>query len=97
MVELVDHVRLRRPEPARERDELRRRDVLRAQRQHLVVVERAFELPERGVIQVPRNVEPRHFDPETCRQRLHFQHRALLRVPVRTHAPFDGHAAPGAQ
>jgi hypothetical protein len=46
MMELVDHVRLRRAEPFRERDELRRGELLPAQHEHLACVERALELGE---------------------------------------------------
>ena len=86
MMELVDHVRLRRPEAARERDELRGRDVLRAQREHLMVVERALDFGERAVVQVPRDVEARRFDPETRGQRIQLQHGVALLDPVRARA-----------
>jgi hypothetical protein len=51
MVELVDHVRLRRADAAREGEELRGADVLAAQGEHVVLVERALELGEVGVRQ----------------------------------------------
>ena len=72
MVELVDHVRLRRSEATRERDELRGGDLLRAQREHLVVVERALELGERAIRQRLRQVDAGRFDPEARRQRREF-------------------------
>ena len=99
MVELVDHVRLRRPEAARERDELRGRDVLRAQRQHLVVVERALELGERARRSGPaRRSKPDASTPKPGGQRVQFQHGAALLDPVRcARVRRDGHAAPGSE
>ena len=44
MVELVDHVRLGRAEAAREGEELRRRECLRAHHEHLAVVEGVLDL-----------------------------------------------------
>ena len=99
MVELVDHVRLRRPEAPRERDELRRRDVLRAQREHLVLVERALDLGERAVVQVPRDVEApalRRRIPPTAVS-IPAWRSPPRSGPVRARAPADGHAAPGGE
>ncbi len=78
MVELIDHVRLRRSEATRERDELRGGDLLRAQREHLMVIERALELGERAIRQRQRQVDTGRFDPEARGQRRVFQHGGLL-------------------
>ena len=48
-MELVDHVRLRRAEAPRERDELRRRELLRAQCQHLPGIEGALDFGKFGI------------------------------------------------
>ena len=51
MMELVDDVRLGRADPAREGEELGGADVLAAQGEHVVLVERPLELGEVGVRQ----------------------------------------------
>ena len=65
MVELVDHVRLGRPEATREGEELRRSQRLRSQGEHVVLVERALELGERGVGQRRGQVDAFGLDAET--------------------------------
>ena len=64
MMELVDDVRLRRADAPREIDELRGCDVLTAQREHLVRVERMLELIERRVGQRQRQIDVKGFSAE---------------------------------
>lgn len=64
MMKLVDHVRLRRADAAGESQELRRADVLGAQREHLVRIERTLQLAEIGIRQRLRQVDTVGFDAE---------------------------------
>jgi hypothetical protein len=64
MVELVDHVRLRRADAPREGEELRRVDLLGAQRQQVVRVERLLERAEVGIDERPGQVDAFGFDAE---------------------------------
>lgn len=96
MMELVDHVRLRRADAACESHELRRADVLSAKREHVVRVERALQFAEVGIGQRPRQVYALGFDAETAQEieACHFKTSdemsfpALsLRSPARDRAP----------
>ena len=88
VMELVDDVRLRRPDAARKLDELRRRDVLPAQRQHLVRVQRPLEFPEGRVGQRQREIDVGGFDTEQRRQRSECNHwEPLLVQAIRQHEP----------
>src|SRR6185369_11446453 len=74
VVKLIDHVRLRRPDAAREGDELRRRQRLRTQPDHLTVVEHALDVAEGGIGQRLRQVDAENVGAEACTERSHLEH-----------------------
>ena len=74
MMELVDDVRLGRPEAARERQELRRRQRLRAEDEHLRAEERALDVGECRVGQRIREVDAEGLGAEARRQRMQVEH-----------------------
>ena len=80
MVELVDHVRLRRPEARRERRELPRRKLLPADAEHLAGVERALDLGERGIGEWLRKVDV-DLDAKACAEWLGLEHLKVRSPP----------------
>jgi hypothetical protein len=74
MVKLVDHVRLRRPQAAREGDELSRREGLRAHAEHLVVVEDALDLAKARVRQRLRQIDAVDLGSEAVAERSYVEH-----------------------
>lgn len=78
MVELVDHVRLGRPEAAGERDELRGGQRLLARDQDLAAEEGLLELGECGVEQRPRGVGCGGLETEARAERLRFHDPPLI-------------------
>ena len=73
VVEFVDHVRLRWPDAARERGELRRRQGLGAYAEHLMLVEHALELAELGIVEL-RQVGAVHLGAEAIAERSCVEH-----------------------
>src|ERR1700676_3512094 len=70
MMKLVYHMRLGRPEPARESNELLRRRALATQNQDLTCEECALDVFELCARQRLRNVDLGRFKAETRRQRF---------------------------
>ena len=75
MMKLVDYVRLRGAQPARERDELRRRQRLSAQHEHLAREERALDPGEGLRPERDRDVDIVGFQSKARAQRLELRHR----------------------
>ena len=80
MVELVDHVRLGRPEAAREFQKLARRQFLSAEHEHLAGEERFLDFTKSAVGEGPGEIDAARLQREIPAQFFQLQHRGLCRL-----------------
>ncbi len=95
MMELIDHVRLGRTEASRKGVELRRRQALAAQYQHLAGEERVLDLLERGVAQRCGQIDAGRLEAEVRMQLRQREHQSPALKPVREESTVHGNGGAG--